>query len=87
MWRPFPQTTRIFATFPNLSVNEMIEFCLFVPFFLLLLLLFYFLRFHEIDRDQPSTVHAIMNCVKTKLIPLFWFPVLDYFWISLYIDI
>lgn len=53
IWRPIPD---------NLSIKEMINFCLFVPFGWFSFV-FSCSVFQDKDRDQPTTVHAKINCV------------------------
>lgn len=83
IFHPLPILEKRSHNFAALSVTvtEMIYFCAFVfrliLHFLLVLFLFVFglkkiKKQTNQDRDKPAVVHAKMNCVKTKLVPLFF---------------
>lgn len=82
---------------PSLSLLLRWFFCAFVFMFDSSFFMFFFYLFlvwknitaklTNRDREKPAVVHVKINCVKTKLVSLFSFSVMDYFWIALYIDI
>lgn len=72
--------------FPTLLIRLIfVPFCL--VFHFLLFFLFLFVFFCKMNRDQPTIEHAKVNCVKTKLVPLFdflYWITFEYIYILIY---